>query len=58
MEAPRRRDPAGRDRRLTVERAKLSLAAGADIVSVVTDITLNSDPEVRAREWIAATRPA
>jgi thiamine-phosphate pyrophosphorylase len=43
---------------LTVARAKLCLAAGADIVSVVTDITLNSDPEARAREWIAATRPA
>jgi len=41
---------------LTVERAKLCLAAGADIVSVVTDITLNADPEARAREWIAATR--
>jgi thiamine-phosphate pyrophosphorylase len=43
---------------LTVERAKLCLAAGADIVSVVTDITLNSDPEARASEWIAATRRA
>ena len=43
---------------LTVERAKSCLAAGADIVSVVTDITLNPDPEARAREWIAATRPA
>ena len=43
---------------LNVERAKLCLAAGADIVSVVTDITLNADPEARAREWIAATRPA
>ena len=43
---------------LTVERAKLCLAAGADVVSVVTDITLNPDPEARAREWIAATRPA
>jgi thiamine-phosphate pyrophosphorylase len=42
---------------LTPERAKLCLAAGADIVSVVTDITLNPDPEARAREWIAATRP-
>jgi thiamine-phosphate pyrophosphorylase len=41
---------------LTVERAKLCLAAGADVVSVVTDITLNADPEARAREWIAATR--
>ena len=43
---------------LNVERAKLCLAAGADIVSVVTDITLNADPEARAREWIAATRAA
>jgi thiamine-phosphate pyrophosphorylase len=43
---------------LNVERAKLCLAAGADIVSVVTDITLNADPEARAKEWIAATRPA
>jgi thiamine-phosphate pyrophosphorylase len=43
---------------LTVERARLCLAAGADIVSVVTDITLNADPEARAREWIAATRLA
>jgi thiamine-phosphate pyrophosphorylase len=41
---------------LTVERAKLCLAAGADIVSVVTDITLHPDPEARAREWIATTR--
>ena len=41
---------------LTVERAKLCLAAGADIVSVVTDITLNPDPEARVREWVAATR--
>ncbi len=43
---------------LTVERAKLCLAAGADIVSVVTDITLHPDPEARAREWVAATRSA
>jgi thiamine-phosphate pyrophosphorylase len=43
---------------LNVERAKLCLGAGADVVSVVTDITLHSDPEARAREWIAATRRA
>jgi len=43
---------------LNVERAKLCLAAGADIVSVVTDITLNADSEARTREWIAATHPA
>jgi thiamine-phosphate pyrophosphorylase len=42
---------------LNVERAKQCLAAGADIVSVVTDIALNADPEARAREWVAATRP-
>ena len=42
---------------LNPERAKSCLAAGADIVSVVTDITLNADPEGRAKEWIAATRP-
>ena len=34
---------------LDVERAKLCLAAGADVVSVVSDITLNPDPEA-ARE--------
>ncbi len=41
---------------LTVERAPAVLAAGADVVSVVTDITLNADPEARTREWLAATR--
>ena len=41
---------------LDVERAKLCLAAGADVVSVVTDITLNPDPEARTKEWVAATR--
>ena len=40
----------------TVERAAGAFAAGADVVSVVTDITLNADPEARTREWIAATR--
>jgi thiamine-phosphate pyrophosphorylase len=43
---------------LDLERAKLCLAAGADIVSVISDITLNADPEGRARQWIAATRTA
>ena len=41
---------------LNVDRGKACLAAGADVVSVVTDVTLNPDPEARAREWIAATR--
>ncbi|PRD43251.1 thiamine phosphate synthase [Phyllobacterium phragmitis] len=41
---------------MSVERAPGAFAAGADIVSVVTDITLNADPEARVTEWIAATR--
>jgi thiamine-phosphate pyrophosphorylase len=41
---------------ITLERAAGVRAAGADIVSVVTDITLNADPEARARAWVAATR--
>ena len=43
---------------LNVERALACLAAGADSAAVVTDITLNADPEARARQWIAATRRA
>lgn len=31
-------------------------AAGADCAAVVTDITLNADPDARTREWLAATR--
>jgi thiamine-phosphate pyrophosphorylase len=31
-------------------------AAGADSAAVVTDITLNADPEARTREWLAVTR--
>lgn len=42
---------------LTPERGRACLDAGADIVSVVTDITLNPDAEARTREWLAATRP-
>ena len=38
---------------MSVERAPGAFAAGADIVSAVTDITLNDDPEARAREWLA-----
>ena len=40
---------------LTVPRAAEAFAAGADVVSVVTDITLNPDPEVRVRDWLEAT---
>jgi len=42
---------------MNVERAPGVLKAGADIVSVVTDITLNPDPEARVRQWIEVTRP-
>jgi len=41
---------------ITLERAPLCLTAGADIVSVVSDVVANPDPELRARDWIAATR--
>ena len=41
---------------MNVERARGVFAAGADIVSVVTDITLNQQPEDRLKEWVAATR--
>jgi thiamine-phosphate pyrophosphorylase len=40
---------------LNIERGVACLEAGADVVSVVTDITLNADPEGRARAWIEAT---
>lgn len=41
---------------MNVVRAPGVFNAGADVVSVVTDITLNAHPENRLREWIAATR--
>ncbi|MDF0600553.1 thiamine phosphate synthase [Psychromarinibacter sp. C21-152] len=41
---------------LSVARAPEAFAAGADIASVVTDITLNPDPEARIRAWIGVTR--
>ncbi len=41
---------------LTPERGLDALRAGADSAAVVTDITLNADPEGRARQWVEATR--
>lgn len=41
---------------MSVERAPGVFEAGADIVSAVTDITLNGDPEGRVRQWLEATR--
>lgn len=40
---------------MTPERALLAFQAGADVVSAVTDITLNPDPEARLREWLQVT---
>lgn len=37
---------------MNVERAQGAFAAGADIISVVTDITLDADPEGRMRDWL------
>jgi thiamine-phosphate pyrophosphorylase len=41
---------------LTPSRGVDALRAGADSAAVVTDITLNADPEARTRQWIEATR--
>lgn len=41
---------------IDLDRAMLCMAAGADLVAVISDVTLNADPEARAREWIAAMR--
>jgi thiamine-phosphate pyrophosphorylase len=41
---------------LSVERGIDVLKAGANCAAAVTDITLNANPEERAREWVAATR--
>lgn len=40
---------------INLERAVGVLEAGADVVSVVTDITLNEDPEARTSRWIDLT---
>ncbi|PWK64661.1 thiamine phosphate synthase [Aminobacter sp. AP02] len=40
---------------LNVERLAGVFAQGADSAAVVTDITLNADPEARTRQWLAAT---
>jgi thiamine-phosphate pyrophosphorylase len=41
---------------ITLERMAGVLEAGADSAAVVTDITRNTDPEQRARDWVKATR--
>ena len=41
---------------LNVERLQGVFDAGADSAAVVTDITRNTDPEARTREWIERTQ--
>ena len=42
---------------ITLHRAPLVLAAGADSVAVITDIVTSQNPEARAENWIEATAP-
>jgi thiamine-phosphate pyrophosphorylase len=42
---------------ITLDRAPLVLAAGADSVAVITDIVTHQHPEARTENWIAATAP-
>jgi thiamine-phosphate pyrophosphorylase len=41
---------------ITLARVAGVLEAGADSAAVVTDISLNVDPEARTRNWVKATR--
>ena len=40
---------------VSLSRAAGVLRAGADVAAVVTDITLNADPEARTRAWVSET---
>ena len=42
---------------ITLERAPMVLASGADSVAAMTDIVTSQDPEKRAQNWLAATAP-
>ena len=42
---------------ITLNRAPLVLASGADSVAVITDIVTSQDPEERVENWVAATAP-
>jgi len=41
---------------MSIERAPGAFEAGADVVSAVTDITLNADPEARVKAWLEACK--
>jgi thiamine-phosphate pyrophosphorylase len=42
---------------ITLDRAPIVLAAGADSVAVITDIVTSEHPEKRVENWVAATAP-
>jgi thiamine-phosphate pyrophosphorylase len=42
---------------ITLDRAPIVLAAGADCVAVITDIMTSQDPDARVKNWIEATAP-
>jgi thiamine-phosphate pyrophosphorylase len=42
---------------ITLNRAPIVLAAGADSVAVITDIVTSQDPEERVKNWVEATAP-
>jgi thiamine-phosphate pyrophosphorylase len=42
---------------ITLDRAEIVLAAGADSIAVITDIVTSQDPEARVENWITATTP-
>lgn len=41
---------------ITLERAPAIYAKGADSIAVVSDITLNPDPDARVRKWLSLDR--
>ncbi|MFT4130586.1 thiamine phosphate synthase [Labrys sp. (in: a-proteobacteria)] len=43
---------------ITLERAPACLAAGADVIAMVSDVVRHPDPDARTQAWLAATRPA
>jgi len=42
---------------ITLDRAPIVLAAGADCVAVISDLVTSYAPELRAKNWLAATEP-
>ena len=43
---------------ITFEHSAEIYAAGADSIAVVSDVTQNTDPDARVRQWLDATREA